>query len=136
MTICQSTLCSLVVASGLLVGVIDSAGSGPGVVQVITVDTGGDASAYVAALQPLIVLLKEIAPRSEVQVLERTDQGDPTGAVIVLVRHPNLIYLEGANERAQQSKRWNEAVRNLESTGRMVETREILLDRTPQQGEN
>ena len=131
MTFCQSTFCSLAVTTGLFVGAIDTAGGGPGVVQVITVDTHGDAAAYVAALQPLIELLHEIAPRAEVRILERTDEGDPTGSILVLVRHPNLVYLEGANERTRINKRWAEAIAALELTGRTVRTREVLLDRTP-----
>jgi len=131
MTICESTLCSLVITAGLVVAAIDSAGGGPGAVQVMVVDNHGNTAASPIALEPITDLIHKYAPQSRVEVLERTQNGDTTGGIYILVRHPNLIYLEDANARIRTSSEWLDALKSLELTGRTLETTDILLDRTP-----
>ena len=131
MTICHSTLCSMAVAAGLAVGAIDTAGSGPGAVQVITVDTHGKTTDCLSSLKPVIDLIHQYAPHSQVEVLERTQNGDPTGSAYVLVRHLNFMRLETAEARIHTSSEWADALISLEFTGCRLQTNEILLDRTP-----
>ena len=63
-------------------------------------------------------------------MLERTQNGDTTGGIYILVRHPNLKYLEDANAHICASSEWVNILKKLELTGRRLETVEILLDRT------
>ena len=128
--ICQSTLCSLVVTVGLVVAVINTAGGGPDAVQVIVVDNHNSTTAKPIALKPITDLIHKFAPRSGVEVLERTQNGDTTGDIYILVRHPNLKYLEDANAHIRASSEWVDMLKSLELTGRRLETVEILLDRT------
>jgi hypothetical protein len=131
MTICHSTLCSLVVTAGLVAGAIDTADDKPGAVQVITVDTNGNTSAYLAALRPFIDLIHQYAPRAEIEVLERINGGSPTGAVYILVRHPDLEHLRSANQRMRTGSDWSAALTYLDLSGRTLMSADILIDRTP-----
>ncbi len=129
--ICQSTLCSLVVSVGLVVAVIDTAGSGPNAVQVIVVDNHNNTTANPMALKPITDLIHKFAPRSRVEVLWPTQTGDTTRGIYILVRHPNLKYLEDANTRIRASSEWVDILNSLELAGRRLETVEFFLDRTP-----
>lgn len=128
--ICQSTLCSLVVTVGLVVAVIDTAGGGPDAVQVIVVDNHNNTAANPMALKPITDLIHMFAPRSGEEVLWRTQTGDTTGGICILVRHPNLKYLEDANTHIRASSEWVDIPNSLELAGRRLETVEILLGRT------
>lgn len=128
---CRSTLCSLVVTVGFVVAVIDTAGSGPGAVQVIVVDSHNNTTANPMALRPITELIHKYAPRSRVEMLERIQNSNTTGGVYILVRHPNLKHLEDFNARIRASSEWVDILKSLELTGRRLETVEILLDRTP-----
>jgi hypothetical protein len=128
--ICQSTLCSLVVTVGFVVAVIDTASAGPDAVQVIVVDNHNNTRANPMALKSITDLIHKFAPQSGVEVLERTQNGDTTGGIHILVRHPNLKYLEDANAHIRASREWVDILKNLELTGRRLETAGILLDRT------
>ncbi len=131
MPIRQSTLFSLLVAAGLVAAVIDSAGGGPGAVQVIVIDNHSNTMANPTALKPIIDLIHEYAPQSKVEVLERTKNGDTTGGIYILVRYPNLKHLEDADARIRTSSEWVDTLNSLALTGRTLEKIEILLDRTP-----
>ena len=128
--ICQSTLCSLVITVGLVVAVIDNAGGGPDAVQLIVVDNHINTAANPMALKPITDLIHKFAPRAGVEVLRRTQTGDTTGGTYILVRHPNLKYLEDANTRIQASSEWEEILNKLELAAPGLDTVEIMLDRT------
>jgi len=126
----QNTLCSLVVAVCLAVTVIDTVSGDQNAVQVIVVDNNNNTTASPMALKPITDLIHKFAPQSGVEVLERTQNGDTTGGIYIFVRHPNLKYLEDADARIRASSEWVDILKNLELTGRRLETVEILLDRT------
>lgn len=130
MKIYQGTLCSLLVVAGLVAAAIDTADVGPGAVQVITLDTGGQ-SLEPMALRPAIALIHEFAPQSRVEILERVHDGAPTGLAYILVRHPDHDYLEDANAGMHASGRWEAALGDLQVSGCSFATTDLLLNRTP-----
>ena len=124
-------LCSLILAAGLMAAAIDSEANGPGAVEVVTVDTHGNTSAYLAALEPLVNLLREFSPEARLEVLEATFAGNDTGLVYIMIRYPDMTHLAKANVLTSNSDEWARAVRQLEATGRTLRGSEILRDRTP-----
>ena len=126
-----NSMCSLILAAGFLAAAIDSEADGPAAVQVVTVDTHGNTTAYIAALEPLIDLLQGFSPKATLEVLEATFAGDETGMVYIVIRYPDMTHLAHANRLTSTSKEWTMAVRRLEATGRTLKGSEILEDRTP-----
>ncbi len=131
MAICQSTMFSMFVAAGLVATAIDTAGGGPGAVQVISVIHDVNATADPKAFRPMIDLVNEYAPQSRVEVLERIQGGGRAGEIHILIRHRSVDYLKNAIERMRASGQWADVLEGLEQTGYSVERTELLLDRTP-----
>lgn len=131
MAICQSTMFSMLVTAGLVATAIDTAGGGPGAVQIITVVHDVNATADAKAFRPIIDLVNEYAPRSRVEVLERIQGGGKAGEIHILIRHRSADYLKNAIERMLASSQWADVLEGLDQTGYSLERTELLLDRTP-----
>ncbi len=101
------------------------------VLQVVTIDTHGNTTAYVASLKAVLDRIEELAPESNSRVWEATFSGDTTGTVYVAIEYPSMASFASATDKISADEAFAKGVAALAETGRTVESDSLLMEITP-----
>ncbi len=121
---------AVLLATLLLAGSVGWAQDGPGVIQVVAIDTHGKTPEYIAALKPLLERIQVLGPETKYKIYEATFAGERTGTVYVTVEFPSLAYMATTNTKTGADEEYARLLAAVAATGRTLRSNSILQDRT------
>ncbi len=101
------------------------------ITQVLAIETHGNTATYLEKLKPVLTRNKQLAPKNSFHVYRAGFSGTTTGMIYVVVEYPSMAYLEEVGKKVSSDPEFIKAFKELEKSGRTVESDSILFDVTP-----
>ena len=102
------------------------------VMLLVPVRVTGDIHSYLALLKRLNSVAQRVAPDAKMQVWQGFLSGSNTGMLSVLVEYQSMAKMVAINDILKTDPNWVEIMEELDSSGREILARSVLIDVTPQ----
>ena len=126
-------LLGLALTLGLAIGAsgVSLADESPAVIQVVTIDTKGKLDDLLAYAKDNEKIFERLGIKATRRYMRASFAGSNSGAIIVVIEHPNMVSLAEAQEKLTNDAKWQKYIDKVTSLGMSIESNSLWVDITP-----
>ena len=108
-----------------------SAQEAPKVINVLSVDTGGDTAAFLEFTKRAKAIAEQYGGTGNQRVWQSSFAGPNTGTVVVAIEYPSMVSMAQTQAKVNSSPEWQKFIADFQATEMRVVSNSVSVEITP-----